>query len=126
MIATRIGILCVLALPAVACSGEAEPQPSEPAAAAPTDATPTPTAGLESPRPAPPAATAPKPVTPSPPARVVTEEELQPLREAVARDLDDVAAQRNLARALWDKNLPSPGRGQLFGCLGRSDRGHGG
>jgi superkiller protein 3 len=40
--------------------------------------------------------------SPVPPTREVTEEELQPLREAVARDLDDGDAHRRLARLLWE------------------------
>jgi len=95
----RIGLLCVLTLLAAACSNE--PTTPEPVAAPPAApaAAPTTPAPAETP-PAPVAST--PPPSPPLPVREVSEAELQPLRDAVARDLDDVRAQRDLARLLWE------------------------
>ena len=104
MMTMRIGLLCVLAFLVAGCSNDPATPEAEvkPPVAQSTVPNVPPTAEMPpTPVPAtPPAAT---PVaTPPPPMREVTAEELQPLRDAVARDLDDVAAQRNLARLLWE------------------------
>jgi len=104
MMTTRIGLLCVLTFLAAACSNDPATPEAETSTPVAQRAAPTvPPAAENPPTPVPATPVAATPVaTPPPPMREVTAEELQPLRDAVARDLDDVAAQRDLASLLWE------------------------